>query len=103
MFRECWACCDRFCSDRQTLCSAEDLDGEGVHLPQEVVHLFASVLVNGGADGPDEAEDEPELHHPTQVFWVRGIYLRKATESHIVFLTGHLYKMSAFVKEMGAK
>ncbi len=53
------------------MCSTKDLDGEGaVHLPQEVVYLLASILVYRSADGPDEAEDKPQLHHPTQVFSV---------------------------------
>lgn len=56
---------------KQILCSTENLDGEvALHLPQEVVYPLTSILVNRGTDGPDKAEGEPELHHPTQVFCV---------------------------------
>lgn len=48
-----------------------------LHLPQEVVYLLAPILVNRGTDGPDKAKDEPELHHPTHIFCVRSIHLRK--------------------------
>ena len=42
----------------------KDLVGKrAVHLPEEVVHLVSSTLVHGGAHGPDETEDEPQLDH----------------------------------------
>lgn len=73
--------CEKFGKD----CTTENLDGEGaVHLPQEVVHLLAPVLVNRRADGPDKAEDEPELHHRTQVFFVGSIHLQTQKDfSHL--------------------
>lgn len=47
---------------------SKDLDREGdVYGSYEVVHFLPSVLVYRGADGPDEAEGEPELHHSLQV------------------------------------
>lgn len=65
------------------LCFTEDLDGESaLHLSQEVVNLLVPILINRGANGPDKAEDEPELHHPTQVFCVCSIYLEKGKESY---------------------
>lgn len=61
--------------------SAQNLAGEvAVHLPQEVVYLLASVLVHRGADGPDEAEDEPELHHYAQVLCVGNGDLEETKE-----------------------
>lgn len=60
----------------------QNLAGEvAVHLPQEVVYLLAPVLVHRGADGPDEAEDEPELHHYAQVFCVGNVDLEEPKES----------------------
>ena len=53
-----------------------DLGGEcAVYLAQEVVHLLASVLVHRGAHRPDEAEEEPELHHVREVFRVGRVHL----------------------------
>ena len=53
-----------------------DLGGEGaVDLAQEVVHLLASVLVHRGTHRPDEAEEEPELHHVWEVVRVGGVHL----------------------------
>ena len=64
-----------------------DLGGEvASHLLQEGVNPLASILVNRSTDGPDEAEDEPELHHPTQVLCVRSIHLELQRELHFFTL-----------------
>lgn len=68
--------------EKEQASSAQNLAGEvAVHLPQEVVYLLAPVLVHRGADGPDEAEDEPELHHYAQVFCDGSVDLEEPKES----------------------
>ena len=52
-----------------------------------VVDLLATVLVEGSADGPDDAEDEPHLHGPGEVLIVSGVNLC-GTNTYIKIYTG---------------
>ena len=52
------------------------LVGEGaLSLADHVVNLPAAILVHGAADGPDHAEEKPQLHHAVEVVCIGGVHL----------------------------
>ena len=55
-----------------------------LHFTNEIVDLFAAVLVDGAADGPDGAELEPQLDHARVVVAVVRVHLqhRRNTYTH---------------------